>query len=224
VSNNGSRGRRWVAVLAASLLSACAAWQRPGPAPIVDPAKVSSFQLDGRINLRVQKEGYPGRVRWHHSPLGDELWFYSPLGATVARLRQDASGALLITSDGREHRAKDLQQLAFSVLGWDLPVAGLPYWVRGLEWPGAAAEQETWDEQGRPKQLSQAGWRISYLDWTPAGVAGLPSKLDVQGERLRLRLLVEKWSVEDDLPAAARHGPTPPSVQAAGEGGPNTAQ
>lgn len=224
MSNNGRRGRRWVAVLAATLLSACAAWQRPEPAPTVDPAKVSSFQLDGRINLRVQKEGYPGRVRWQHSPLGDELWFYSPLGATVARLRQDASGALLITSDGREHRAKDLQQLAFSVLGWDLPVAGLPYWVRGLEWPGAEAEEETWDEQGRLKQLSQAGWQISYLDWTPAGVVGLPSKLDVQGERLRMRLLVEKWSVEEDGPAAARHGPAPAPVQAAGEGGPNAAQ
>jgi outer membrane lipoprotein LolB len=203
VSNNGRHGRRWVAVLAASLLSACAAWQRPGPVPTVDPANVSAFRLDGRINLRVQKEAYPGRVRWQHTPLADQLWFYSPLGVTVAQLKQDASGALLITSDGREHRAKDLQQLAFSVLGWDLPVAGLPYWVRGLEWPGAATEHEALDEQGRLKELSQAGWQVSYLDWSPAGVAGLPSKLDLQGERLRMRLLVEKWSV-DDVPTPAR--------------------
>lgn len=202
MSNNGRRGRRWVAVFAATLLSACAAWQRPQPVPAVDPADVSVFRLDGRINLRVEKEGYPGRVHWQHSPVADELRFYSPLGVTVAELRQDASGALLITSDGREHRAEDLQQLAFRVLGWDLPVAGLPYWVRGLEWPGAATEHEAMDEQGRLKELSQAGWKISYLDWTPAGVAGLPSKLDVQGERLRMRLLVEKWSV-DGVPAAA---------------------
>jgi outer membrane lipoprotein LolB len=189
------RGRPWVAVFAAALLSACAALQRPGPVPAVDPAAVDTFRIDGRINLRVQKEGYPGRVRWQHGPHGDELWFYSPLGATVAQLSQNASGALLITSDGREHRADDLQQLAFEVLGWDLPLGGLPYWVRGLEWPGVATEQEVFDEQGRLKQLSQAGWQVSYLDWAPAGVAGLPSKLDLQGERLRMRLLVEKWSV-----------------------------
>jgi len=189
------RGRRWVAVFASVLLSACAALQRPGPVPTVDPAAVEAFQLDGRINLRVQKGGYPGRVRWQHSVRGDELWFYSPLGATVAQLRQDASGALLITSDGREHRADNLQQLAFEVLGWDLPLEGLPYWVRGLQWPEAATEHETFDQQGRLKQLSQAGWQVSYLDWAPAGVVGLPSKLDLQGERLRMRLLVEKWSV-----------------------------
>jgi len=184
-----------VAVLAAVLLSSCAALQRPAPAPAVDPASIEAFQLDGRINLRVQKQGYPGRVRWQHSATVDELWFYSPLGSTVAQLRQDPSGAVLITSDGREHRAPDLQQLAFEVLGWDLPLGGLPYWVRGLAWPEAAKEEETFDDQGRLKQLSQAGWEVSYLDWAPAGVTGLPSKLDLQGERLRMRLLVEKWSV-----------------------------
>ena len=112
-----------------------------------------------------------GRVRWRHAPHSDELWFYSPLGVTVARLKQDRSGALLITSDGHEYRAADLQQLALKVLGWDLPIEGLPYWVRGLEWPAVDAAQETFDKEGRPKQLSQAGWEISYLDWTPAGVA-----------------------------------------------------
>ena len=189
------RGHHWVAVLAAVLLSACAALPRGGPVPSVDARAVDAFQLDGRINVRVENEGHPGRVRWQHSPHADELWFYSPLGATVAQLRQDASGALLITSDGREYRASDLQQLAFDVLGWDLPLGGLPYWVRGLEWPGVATQQETFDPQGRLKYLSQGGWEVSYLDWAPAGVSGLPSKLDLKGERLRMRLLVEKWSV-----------------------------
>ncbi len=81
------------------------------------------------------------------------------------------------------------------MLGWDLPLEGLPYWVRGLAWPGAATKDQSFDDQGRLKQLSQAGWEVSYLDWAPAGVAGLPSKLDLQGQRLRMRLLVEKWSV-----------------------------
>jgi outer membrane lipoprotein LolB len=188
-------GHRWVAVLACVLLSGCAALQRGAPVSSVDATTVDAFQLDGRINLRVEKQGYPGRVRWRHSPHADELWFYSPLGATVAQLRQDASGALLITSDGREHRAGDLQELAFDVLGWDLPLAGLPYWVRGLEWPDVPTQEETFDQQGRLRYLAQAGWQVSYLDWAPAGVAGLPSKLDVNGERLRMRLLVEKWSV-----------------------------
>jgi outer membrane biogenesis lipoprotein LolB len=36
---------------------------------------------------------------------------------------------------------------------------------------------------------------MSYLDWAPAGLQGLPSRMDLEGERLRIRLVVERWSV-----------------------------
>lgn len=150
------------------------------------------------MNLRLPKEAFPGRVRWQHRADSDELWFYSPLGSAVAQLRQDAGGALLITSDGQEYRSGDLHQLAYDVLGWDLPLEQLPFWVRGLPGPGEVERDE--DSEGRPKTIRQAGWRVSYLDWTPAGVRGLPSKLDVQGQRLRMRLAIDTWKVLDEQP------------------------
>ena len=186
--------RAAVAALLAAIVSACAVV--PRELPQVDPAAVTSFELEGRINLRVPKESFPGRVRWQHAPVTDELWFYSPVGSAVAHLSRDARGARLVTSEGREYRAADLRQLAFDVLGWDLPLEGLPYWVRALPWPQGGESVEESDAQGRLKQLRQAGWQVSYLDWSPAGVLGLPSKLDLQGERLRIRLVVERWSVD----------------------------
>ena len=176
------------------LLSACAAAPR---APLaVDPAQVSAFDLTGRVNVRVENKGYPGRIRWQHAPGADEVWLYSPVGSTVARMRQDASGALLVTSDGRQYKADDMKLLAREVLGWNLPIDGLQYWVRGLPWPSLDRAREEYDADGRPKSLIQGGWEVAYLDWSPAGVAGLPSKLDVAGEGLRLRLVIEKWKVE----------------------------
>jgi outer membrane lipoprotein LolB len=161
----------------------------------VEPAQVVAFDLDARFSLRLPKESLPGRVRWQHDPALDELWFYSPVGSAVARLRQDASGALLVTGEGQEYRASDLRQLAGEVLGWDLPLEHLQFWVRGLPGPGPA-DQEL-DRDGRPALIRQAGWEVAYLDWTPAGVAGLPSKVDVRGERLRMRLVVDDWKVRD---------------------------
>jgi outer membrane lipoprotein LolB len=188
----------WAAASLSLLICACAAVPR-GPPVTVDPASVKQFELDGRINLRVQKDAYPGRVHWQHSERADELWFYSPIGSTVARLRRDETGALLVTSDGHEYRADDLRKLALEVLGWDLPIQALPYWVLGLQWPGEVAAEEQFDEHGQLKRLSQGGWQVSYLDWAPAGVKGLPSKLDLQGERLRMRLLVEQWKVDTNV-------------------------
>jgi len=186
----------WAAASVSFLFCACAVVPRGGEVPTVDPGSVTRFELDGRINLRVQKDAYTGRVHWEHTEAADELWFYSPLGTTVAHLRRDDTGALLVTSEGREYRAKNLRKLALEVLGWDLPLEALPYWLRGLQWPGGTPPDEQFDGQGQLMRLTQSGWLISYLDWAPAGVRGLPSKLDVQGERLRIRLAVEQWKVD----------------------------
>lgn len=177
------------------LLGACSVL---GPRPAqrsVTPAEADQFELSGRINLRVADGAFPGRVLWRHDPALDELAFSSPIGTSVARMRQGPEGAWLITSDGEQHEAEDLRALAAEVLDWDLPIDALPYWVRGLEWPGAQAQVER-DEEGRPRTLHQAGWTVSYLAWDGAGVRGLPWKLDVAGDRLRMRLVIERWNLD----------------------------
>lgn len=165
-------------------------------APVaVDPTRINAFDLTGRVNVRVESKAYPGRIHWQHAPGADEIWLYSPLGSAVARMRQDASGALLITSDGKQYRADDLQLLARKVLGWDLPLDGLQYWVRGLESPALDAAERDTDDKGRPKLLKQGDWLVAYLDWSPS-VSGLPSKLDLTGTGLRMRLVIDEWKID----------------------------
>jgi len=188
---------RLLATLIVVALGACSSLPRGREGQVLTPAQLESFQLAGRINLRVEKEAFPGRIRWSHSPSREELWFYSPVGAAVARLKQDENGALLVNAQGQEYRAQNVQSLAAEVLGWDLPLKGLPYWVRGLPWPGAEPADLQRDAQGRITRLEQAGWQVSYLAWSAAGSDALPAKLDLAGERLRLRLVVERWSACD---------------------------
>ncbi len=181
----------------ALLLGACAAIGPRAPERAATAEDAERFELSGRINLRVADGAFPGRVQWRHQPAVDELAFSSPIGTSVARMRQGPEGAWLLTSDGEQHEAKDLRALAVEVLDWDLPLDALPYWVRGLEWPGATAQVER-DDSGRPRTLRQAGWVVSYLGWDRAGVRGLPSKLDLAGERLRMRLVIERWNLDAD--------------------------
>jgi outer membrane lipoprotein LolB len=183
---------RLLVALCGLSLSACGTLMR---APVaVDPTRIDAFDLTGRVNVRVESKAYPGRIHWQHAPGADEVWLYSPIGSTVARMRQDASGALLITSDGKEYRANNLQVLARKVLGWDLPLDGLQYWVRGLEWPALDAAQRDADDKGRPKLLKQGDWQVAYLDWSP--MSGLPSKLDLTGAGLRMRLVIDEWKID----------------------------
>jgi outer membrane lipoprotein LolB len=146
--------------------------------------------------VRVEGKGYPGRIRWQHHPASDELWLYSPVGSGIAHMRQDASGAVLVASDGKEYQGQDLKVLTRKVLGWDLPLDGLQYWVRGLPWPALETTEQQDYPDGRPKLLKQGAWQVAYLDWTPVGTSGLPSKLDLSGEGLRVRLVVESWKID----------------------------
>jgi outer membrane lipoprotein LolB len=187
---------RTVFVLCALFISACATV--PRARVTVDPAQVDAFELNGRVNVRAEKSAYPGRIRWQHQPDRDEVWLYSPLGSAVAHMQQDAGGASLVTSDGKEYRGTHITELARRVLGYDLPLDGLQYWVRGLPSPTLNGVERQDDAQGRPKQITQGAWKVDYIDWEPAGARGLPSKLDVAGAGLRMRLVVDEWKVNDE--------------------------
>jgi outer membrane lipoprotein LolB len=186
-------------LLCALFISGCASVPR-GPGVAVDPAQVQAFELNGRINVRAQQSAYPGRIRWQHEPRRDEVWLYSPLGSAVAHIEQDPSGATLATSDGKKYRGADANGLARDVLGYDLPLDALQFWVRGLPAPRLSGTERTDDAQGRPEVIQQGGWKVSYLDWAPAGADGLPSKLDVAGTGVRMRLVVDEWKVNERRP------------------------
>ena len=96
------------------------------------------------------------------------------VGNAVAHMRQDADGALLVTSDGKEYRASDVNELARSVLGCELPLDGLQYWVRGLPSPALEVGEQQDDAQRTPEPLKQGAWKVAYLDWTPAACPGCP--------------------------------------------------
>ena len=184
---------RTVTALCALFVAACAT--TPRAPTTVDPAQVEAFELNGRINVRTERSAYPGRIRWQHAPLHDEVWIYSPLGSAVAHIRQDPSGAMLATSDGKQYRGPHVTRLARELLGYELPLDGLQFWVRGQPWPAIEPVERQDDADGRPKQIQQRGWKVSYLDWAPAGASGLPSKMDVAGEGLRMRLVVDEWKI-----------------------------
>ncbi len=188
---------RLVVALLALAVAACSSLPRGPGGQVLTSAQLDAFQLAGSISVRVEKESFPGRVRWTHEPSRDELWFYSPVGTAVAHLVQTPEGALLVDEKGQEHRAATLESLASGVLGWDLPLQGLPYWVRGLPWPAGDAAQVERDAQGRAVALQQSGWKITYLAWFGDGPEALPARLDVVGARLRLKLAVQRWEMVD---------------------------
>ncbi|MGH8729591.1 MAG: lipoprotein insertase outer membrane protein LolB [Burkholderiales bacterium] len=139
--------------------------------------------------MNSPEQKFSGSLRWTHGQDQDELWFLTPLGASVAHLRKNPAGVTLKTRE-QTYQAADVESLTRQVLGWGLPLTGLESWVRGVSVPGVPAEIER-DDEGRLARVKQDGWEISYLRYSEK--QGLPEKLKVSGRGLEITLVVDDW-------------------------------
>lgn len=178
---------RYASFLACLLLAGCASLeQHPGPAAPVGEA----FYLSGRVAVKYGDEAASGRISWEHELNGDDLLFSSPLGQGVAHIVRRDGLVSLTTSDQKVYRADDVESLTETVLGWRLPLAGLPDWVRGRAAAGAPAQTKL-DGSRRLAELRQSGWLVDFLAYDDA--TGLPAKLRLSRENVEIRLAIDHW-------------------------------
>ncbi|MBI4293387.1 MAG: outer membrane lipoprotein LolB [Betaproteobacteria bacterium] len=150
----------------------------------------AAFGLSGRVAVRYGSEGASGRFVWRHSAAADDLLISSPLGQGIAKLTRRHREFELVTSDDKTHRAADAESLTQEVLGWSLPLSGLPDWVQGRADPARPAELLR-DAIGRTAELRQDHWRIEYQEYE----GNRPSKLRLSRDDLEIRLVVDEWVV-----------------------------
>jgi len=177
-----------VAVAAALFALAGCALMPPAP-PVVGakPVTVKVFQITGRISVIQDGAGFFGGLHWRHRPSRDVILLFTPLGQGVARLTRDPTGVTLTTADQR-YVARDPAQLTEKVLGWRLPLGGLPYWILGFPAPGGGGIVTA----GR---LVQDGWRIEWDDYRAVDGFRLPGEVTLQQGKLRVKLVIDRWRI-----------------------------
>jgi outer membrane lipoprotein LolB len=116
-----------------------------------------------------------------------------PLGAGGVQVASDGSAVSIVTSRGDRLNNDAARAELANRLGFDPPIDNLRYWVLGVPEPGHPA-QETLDSQQRLATLEQDGWQILYTDYMSVGGEWLPSKLTLQRQGIRVRLVVDGWN------------------------------
>lgn len=186
---------RLIFLLWLALLSGCALLPA-SPAPASRPAQpeAASFALNGRIAVRHHGTRHSAGLRWMHRAQSDEVLLLAPLGQTAARVYRDASGATL-DDGGRHYQAADAESLMQQVLGWQLPLNGLQYWVLGLPLADSQAQIER-DAAGRVAVLRQDGWEVHYQRYAGDKADSLPTRLQLSHEGLEVQLLIDEWEIQ----------------------------
>ena len=157
-----------VVVLLAAFLAACAQVEiKPPEGPL-------EFSLAGRIAARSGKDAFTGNISWRHARNGDEMLITTPTGQGVAQILRQGDAVLLRTSEPREYRAADSEELTQRILGFPLPIEGLAQTIQGkaspaMEARGWKVEYQEYDEQKRPRRLrltnAGAEVRLAIHQW-----------------------------------------------------------
>jgi outer membrane lipoprotein LolB len=177
-----------VLVLAAAM-AGCAQLPRIAPQTL----EPGGFELSGRLAVRHGEEAMTGHIQWRHGDERDDLLITNALGQGVARISRSGNEASLQTSDSRTYRAADAEALTEQVLGWRLPIAGLPQWVRARALPDRPAELRR-DGDQRVLELRQDEWKIDYLEYK----AERPTRLQLSRADIEIRLVIDTW--QEGLP------------------------
>lgn len=212
------RARLGAALVLAALLSACAGpGVRPGaPAGQVVPAAdaaereaarsarvraAAEWSLSGRIAVSNAGKGGSGRIEWNQRGVAYEVALSAPVTRQSWRLSGGPDGARLEGLDGGPREGADAAEVLYRATGWDIPVAALADWLRGLPAGAGGDARIVPGADGRPQSIAQGGWTIAY-EWPASG--DLPSRLDARRDSARVRLIVDQWqggAVEAALPA-----------------------
>ncbi|TDR45932.1 outer membrane lipoprotein LolB [Tahibacter aquaticus] len=198
----GGAGLRWVLPLLALSLSACAPLRlREDDATLrVQQQRETAilaqreWQLTGRIAVSNGDDGGNADVEWLQQGERYDLRLRAPISGKNWRLHGDARSATLEGVREQALTGTSAAELLAREANWQLPVAELEFWVRGLRAPKGKAEL-VFDEAQRPAKLLQAGWTIEYRDYFAGSEPALPRKVFATKGKQRVRLFIEDWQV-----------------------------
>jgi outer membrane lipoprotein LolB len=160
-------------------------------------SRKQSWNLNSKISLRFSDENWIFGLKWkQRSKSQYQMDISNPLtGAIVARLNRHHQGVTLLSRDGKTYRDTDEERLLRSQTNLNIPVKGLQYWVRGLTSPQYKLEKLELDTFGRPRTISQAGWKIRYASYLSNSANAMPRKITLTriNDDLYLKIIAKAW-------------------------------
>jgi len=159
--------------------------------------KLDDWQLEGRIGLNAGREGGSGTFTWQQVRDGLDFRFRGPLGAGGFRIYGDDDHLRVKTTEGEEFELVDPERELRERYGWSVPLRSMRYWMLGIPDPNGEAAETLDDAQQTLALLQQNGWTVEYGGYDETAGMLLPRKLTMEGNGIRVRVVVEHWQIGD---------------------------
>ncbi|MFM1691382.1 lipoprotein insertase outer membrane protein LolB [Aeromonas salmonicida] len=153
--------------------------------------QLSHWQLSGKMAIITAQQKGSARVNWQQNGDDYRLNLTSLIGTHILELSRSNGEITLIDNEGNPHQSLDAEALIYQLTGWNIPVQGLPEWIKGL--PGKAEFELNSDSSLASVRDGQ--WQIVYGDYRDQDGYRLPHLLTMTGQGSRLKLQINQWTL-----------------------------
>jgi len=195
-------GMRLFVVIAICLIAACSSNKPLNEVGDVNRyqrelAKVNTWEMRGRINVRVPGDSDTVSVTWNNQQANYNIYLRGTLGLGATRIIGEPGLVRMEQSGEQPIIARSAEELIYTQFGREIPINDLHFWIRGLPAPQPRPDQLQLATQGVVEQLNQSGWSLHYEDYMAVGPWNMPKKIIAEREDIRLTLLVSKWTLDN---------------------------
>ncbi|MBK6584754.1 MAG: outer membrane lipoprotein LolB [Gammaproteobacteria bacterium] len=153
----------------------------------------ANWALNGKIGVRAASGSGSAALGWQQQGANYRLVLSGALGMGKLVLSGDRDGVSWTDQQGQPRHHPDPDLLVRELWGWNVPVAALQFWVRGIPQP-----DKPYDEaaiiNSEAASFRQSGWLVKPGSYRDIEGISLPTRIRLEGQDAVLTVLVNRWS------------------------------
>ena len=153
---------------------------------------LKTWAFQGRLAMRGAEDSWSASINWRHKGDTDKIKLAGPLGQGAVAINLTGNAISIDRGDGKPLASNNPDALVRQQVGVFVPVKALRYWVAGLTQPSVEFDVLS-------DGFIQSGWTVHYPEFIRAGEELMPRRIVVINKKLKLKLVVDRWVLNDDV-------------------------
>ena len=178
------------------LLSACSQ-QVTKPAPDITQAHTAipnTWHVSAKLGIRNTQKSGSVTLKWQQQNSNYTLRVSGPLGQGSGVLSGNEHAISIQRANKETLYSNQPTELIYNTFGWNLPLAHMTYWIRGLASPLLDIDDQHRTTAGTLDRLTQAGWALRYSRYQQVHDWLMPHRIVAAKEDVTLTLIIKQWT------------------------------
>lgn len=153
------------------------------------------WHAEGRLAVKQGKKGGNASFVWTQKGEHFDIKLFGPFGSGAVYITGNDTHVQLKEANGKIHTAKTPEALLQKVAGWQVPITGMRYWLRGMPVPHDKLKKHRLGEEGTLKSLQQDGWQVDYESYHHDNALPMPGKVQLTNRKLKVKVIIKSWKM-----------------------------